>query len=210
MNDMSKVPSAVPDGFLRDSAGRLVPLRMVKPAHKLEDELVKEAFAEAQDLSLRLRNFRERWFGQVDAFLAMLAQEYGVEKGGKAGNITLTSYDGQLRLLVAIGSNMTFGPELQMAKQLVDQCLTAWSEGANDHLKVVVNGAFDVDKEGKLNVERILQLRRLEIDDATWKRAMEAIGDALRVTSTKRYLRFYTKPGETSEFVQVPLDVARA
>jgi hypothetical protein len=207
MDDQSM--GTVPGGYLQDSSGRLVPMANVKPADLLEDELVREAFREAQLLSIALRMFREKSFGQVQALLDLLAQSHGLEKGGAKGNITLSSYDGNLRLQVAIGDSLTFGPELQVAKQLVDKCIVAWSEGANANLRAIVNDAFAVDKEGKLNVDRILGLRRLDIADQTWKQAMEAIGNAVRVVSSKRYLRFYRRAGADQDFAQLPLDLAR-
>ena len=207
MDDQST--GLVPPDYMQDSSGRLVPLANVKPADLLEDELVGKTFVAALLLSRALREFREKTFGQVQALLDLLAQSHGLEKGGAKGNLTLSSYNGNLRLQVAIGDSLTFGPELQIAKQLVDKCITAWSEGANANLRVIVNDAFAVDKEGKLNVDRILGLRRLDIADETWKQAMEAISNAVRVVSSKRYLRLYRRAGADQDFVQLPLDLAR-
>jgi hypothetical protein len=136
-----------------------------------------------------------------------VAQTYGAKRGGAKGNVTLHSYDGNSKVTVAVGDTMTFGPELQAAKDLIDECLTEWVKGGNPNLRTLINDAFDVEKEGKLRTDRILGLRRLEIDDPRWKRAMDAIGDALRVQSSTRYLRFHRKRGQ--EFEQVSLDVSR-
>ena len=53
----------------------------------------------------------------------------------------------------------------------------------------------------------MLGLRRLDIQDADWKKAMEAITESVQVTGSKQYLRFYER-NEQGEYVQIPLDVA--
>ncbi len=206
----SPARTTVPDGFLEDAEGRLVPREKVRPEHLLEDELVRALFVDAQALSDQLRSFREDAFDHIRGFIDMLAQEYRAPRGGIRGNVTLQSYDGRLRVQVAVGDSWTFGPELQVAKTLIDQCLTRWSEGADANLKLVVMDAFAVDQQGKINVERVLGLRRLAIDDADWKRAMGAIGDALRVNRSKQYLHLHQRTTPQDRFVQVPLDVAGA
>jgi hypothetical protein len=199
----------VPDGFMEDAAGRLVPIANIKPEHLLENELVRELHAEAEAVKRALADFKARAFARVYAYMQLLEQQYGSKRGGKKGNLTLSSYDGALRVQVAVGEYISFGPELQVAKQLVDDRLRAWSEGANANLCTIVTDAFQVDKEGKVNADRILSLRRLSIEDETWQRAMQAISDAIRVTRSKEYIRFHARLAPHQDHVMVPLDIAR-
>ena len=208
MNEMTKARDGFPQEHMLDSQGRMVPLANVRAQDLLEDELVRQLHRKARELAMLLAQFKASGFDQVDGFLALLAQNHDTTMGGVKGNISLSSYDGNLRVQVAIGNSLTFGPELQVAKQLVDQCIRAWSQGANANLSAIVNDAFDVDQEGKLNVERILALRRLEIDDPVWKQAMEAISGSVRVARSKRYLRFYRRYTAGRAHEQVKLDLA--
>lgn len=199
--------AAVPDGYLRDPRGRLVPAALVKPEQLAEDALVRELHGRAILLSEQLRKFREAAFADIEALLELLAEKYGVTLGGGRGNLTLDTFDGELLVLVSVGDQLDFGPELQIAKQLIDGCIHRWSEGASVNLQAIVNDAFDVDKKGKLNVGRILALRRINIVEADWLKAMDAISAATRVVRSKRYLRLYRKRGDL-EKEQVPLDLA--
>lgn len=52
-------------------------------------------------------------------------------------------------------------------------------------------------------------LLRLEIDDARWSRAMEAIRDAMRVTGSKEYVRFYRRASIAGRWQAVTIDLAR-
>ena len=199
-----------PDDYMKDSAGRLVPRANVKPEDLLQDELVKKLFERARAIRELMRQFREDADSDIRAFLDLLAEQYGAKKGGAKGNLTLSTYDGCERVTIAISDTITFGPELQIAKELVDSCLTRWTEGGNANIRAVVTDAFDVGKEGKLNVSKILGLRRLSIDDEEWKRAMQAITDAVKVNASRSYIRFHERASADSAFVQVPLDIAKA
>jgi arginine deiminase len=198
----------VPDGCMRDAAGRYVPVANIKPEHLLEDTLVKELHRKALELSALMAQFKAAAFSEIGALQDVLADKHGAAKGGAKGNVTLSSYDGDLRVQLAIGDHLSFGPELQVAKELIDECLNSWSEGANPNIKAIINDAFDVGKEGKLRIDRILGLRRLAIDDPTWQRAMDAIGEALRVQSSSRYIRFYRRKRHEEKYSQLPLDFA--
>ena len=101
-----------------------------------------------------------------------------------------------------------FGPELQIAKALIDECLVDWSSGINDNLKLIIDRAFQVNKEGKLNTGEILSLRRLNIKDEKWLRAMEAINNSIRVTLTRAYVRFYERKNIDAQWVAITLDIA--
>lgn len=199
----------IPDGYLMDSAGRLVPVANVKPEHLLEDEIVRDLDKLAQEESRRLADLKATAFERIGILQDLLAQKYGAKAGGSKGNLTLNSYDGSIRVQVAVGDYLTFGPELQAAKTLIDDCLDRWSQGANPHIRTIVHDAFDIGKEGKLRVDRILALRRLEINDDAWIGAMAAIGDAIRITASKAYVRFYRRTSHGTEYTQVPLDLAK-
>ena len=128
--------------------------------------------------------------------------------GGTKGNLTLYSFDGQYKVLIAQAERMQFDERLQAAKQLIDACITDWSKGSRDEIKVLVQAAFQTDKEGKINTGRVLALRRLEIRDEKWQTAMRAIGESLQVVGSKEYVRFYERIGGTDQYRSINLDLA--
>lgn len=198
----------VPDGYMKNSQGALIPVDNVKPEHKLEDELARRLVGGARSINTVLAEFKATVLSEVEAFRELVMEQYGVTRGGAKGNVTLSSYDGELRVQVAISEYLTFGPELEAAKALIDGCIERWSEGANDNIRVLVNDAFQVNKEGRIDTHRVLGLRRLKIEDADWQRAMQAIGDAVRVTGSKTYARFYERDPKSGETRPIPLDLA--
>lgn len=195
--------------YMKNAEGHLVPIDKVKPADALEDGLVKRLCREARELSCLIRKFKAICFEEVDTLMEVLSEEYGLSKGGAKGNLSLTSYDGLLRVQISVADFLNFGPELQVAKQLIDECILEWGEGSNENIQAIVNHAFRVDKNNRINVQAILGLRRLEIDDPKWKRAMDAISDSIQVARSKRYVRFYVRPEPEADWEAIKLDIAR-
>jgi len=198
----------IPAGYRADAKGCLVPESMIKPIDRARDELVRELAAQARIVSANLRAFKIRVFEDINAFVDLSAEEYGVALGGKKGNLTLYSFDGAFKVQVAIAEHMVFDERLQAAKHLVDECITDWSQGSRDEIKVLVQSAFATDKEGKINTGRVLGLRRLDIRHEKWLRAMQAIGESLQVVGSKEYVRFYERIGTTDQYQPISLDIA--
>jgi hypothetical protein len=181
---------------------------MIKPIDRARDELVRDLGDRAKQMSKLLREFKDRVFQDIDAFVELSAEQYEVKLGGKKGNLTLYSFDGALKVQVAIAEHMVFDERLQAAKQLIDECILKWSEGSRDEIKVLVQAAFQTDKEGKINTGRVLALRRLDIRDEKWQKAMQAIGESLQVVGSKEYVRFYERIGDSDQYQPISLDIA--
>lgn len=195
--------------YLRDAKGALVPLASVKPADLLMDELVRGMTEAAADLSGQLAAFKGKSFDQVGEFQALLAQDYGATLGGKRGNITLTSFDGCRKVQVQVSDLLEFGPELQAAKSLVDECLTGWSKDSGTELRALVTRAFSVEK-GQINRAELFMLLRVNITDERWVRAMDAIRDSIRVIGSRQYMRFYQRATPEAGWQAITLDIAAA
>ena len=196
--------------YMRDARGALVPVETIKPIDLLMDQLVRKIESYAQPLSEQIGRFKQHSFEDVDTFVSLVAAQYGKVLGGAKGNTTFNSFDGTLRVQVAISDHYEYGSELQVAKALVDDCLRDWSGDANPNLRAIVEKAFSVDREGKINRAELLSLRRLKIDDPRWAKAMEAIVDAERVMGSKRYLRVYRRPTADAAWTAVSIDLASA
>lgn len=197
--------------YVHDSKGNLVPVESVKATDLLMDEVVRKVVSYAQPLSEQVARFKEHSFDDVDGFVALLAQEYGANLGGRKGNITLTTFDGLKKVEVAVADLIVFGPELEIAKQLFDECVLEWSAGSHDNIRAIINKAFRVDKKGQVNRNELQSLMRTEIKgDERWNRAVDAIRDSMRMVGSKRYVRVFTRPTQDAQWAPVVLNVATA
>nr|WP_245415444.1 DUF3164 family protein [Hoeflea marina] len=195
---------------MADAKGSLVPLELVKPADKLEDETVRKIMGFASDLSGQITRFRGHTMTDLGEFDALLEQEYNTRKGGKKGNRTYQTFDGLMKVIVSVADFVDFGPQLQIAKTLIDECLNEWSADSRPEIRAIVTRAFNTDKEGQINRSEIFMLLRMQIEDERWLSAMEAIRDAMRVTGSKEYVRFYQRARITDGWQAVTIDLAKA
>jgi hypothetical protein len=193
--------------FMTDAQGRQVPVELVKEIDKLRDQTVRAIMGRTFAARDALAKFKRGMWEDIQSFLDISAEQHKVSYGGKKGNISLTTYDGRYKVIVAVSDNLQFNEKLQVAKTLVDNCITRWSEGSRPEIKTLVDDAFQVDKQGNINTNRILGLRRLAIADPEWGEAMQAISDSVQVVSSKTYMRFYERR-EDGSYAQIPLDVA--
>jgi hypothetical protein len=195
-------------GYWKDANDNLVPLSKIKPIDKDRHQVVTGLCEAAKQQSAALFGFKATAMQAIADFIERSLAEYDVAHGGKKGNVTLVSFDGRYKIVRQMQESITFDERLQAAKALIDECIQSWSKGSNANIKVLVNDAFQVDQQGKISTGRVLGLRRLEITDEKWLRAMQAIGDSMQVASTKPYIRFYERVDATGEYQPITLDVA--
>lgn len=211
MSNHDKEP--IPAGYWQDAEGKLVPVAKIKDIDKLRHKAVTDLCEQAKLASAQLAGFKLAAVEAVDNFVATSLELYGAggggkKIGGKKGNVSLTSFDGRYQIKRAMADTIVFDERLQAAKVLIDECITGWSKGSNANIKVLVNDAFQVDKQGNISTGRVLGLRALAIEDAQWLQAMQAIADSMKVVSTKAYVRFYERDEASGEYQPINLDVA--
>lgn len=216
MNQITNIAAAHPatidvggKPYLRDAKGNLVPVETVKPTDLLMDETVRKITGFARELSAQMARFKGHTFEDVNALQALFRQEYDAPLGGAKGNITLTTFDGLEKVQVQVADLIEFGPELQAAKALIDECLVDWSADSHAALRALVSRVFSVEKEGHINRAELFMLMRFEIDDERWVRAMKAIRDSIRVIGSKAYVRFYERGAADERWQTISIDLAR-
>lgn len=195
------------DGYMEDSQGRLVPLENVSEFDQARDAFVREQVQLAKGKQQELRDFKHRVMDDAVAFLELSAERYEAKLGGSKGNFTLTSYDGKLKVQVALQEYLEFDEGIHAAKGLIDECLKEWSQNSRAEIQLLVQDAFDVDQSGRLNARNILRLRRIDISDERWQRAMRAIGESVYVAGSKKYIRFYERDAQGG-WQAISLDIA--
>lgn len=202
--------TVIPEGYMQDQAGRLVPITAIKPIDLMRDKLVRDIVDAAQTASRMLGEFKRAVADDIAAFIELSAEEYGAKLGGKKGNVALLSFDRRYKVQIAVNDYIRFDERLQAAKALIDECIHLWSTGSNTNLMAIVGRAFKVDKVGNVNTGHVLGLRNLEITGAgedKWKEAMRAINDAIQVVDSRSYIRVYERD-DSGNYNQVALDLA--
>lgn len=198
----------IPEGFMADAKGRLVPINMIPQIDIMRDTLVNELVVKAKGLRDAMAEFKDGAFSDVQAFVDLSLEQHGVKWGGSKGNVSLVSFDGKFKVIRAIQDSISFDEGLQAAKVLIDECIEKWTEGSRSEVRALINDAFQVDKEGKISTGRILSLRRLNIEDEVWERAMEALSGSIRIQCSKSYIRLYERVGDSDQYQAISLDMS--
>ena len=198
----------IPQGYLKNALGHLIPIQLISEIDKMRDHIVHEIVGKAEELAQLEQDFHDDTFGEIQAFTALSAEKYNVKLGGVKGNITLSSFDGSLQVKLAKADVMAFNENLEAARVLVDACIRRWAKGSNINIIALVDHAFQTDKEGKINLGRMYTLMRYEIDDAEGTQAMQALHDSIQPVNTKQYIRIYRR-NDKGKMEQLALDMRR-
>lgn len=204
---MNQNPFEDPSRYRKDHRGAFIPIAQIREIDLARDELVMEKAAKIEAAQAALKSLQAELMGDIAAFVEISAERYGAKVGGDKGNVTLMSFDGTYKLKRQTSESIGFDEGLRAAKNIIDECLEEWSRNSPVPLRAIVEQAFDVNKEGRINTNAILSLRRLKIDDERWQQAMQAISDSLQTQDSKAYVRLY-KRDSTGKYVAVPLDMS--
>lgn len=203
---MNKV--TIPEGYRLNALGHLVPEDLIKPIDKLRDDVVMKIVNNAKAQRKAMAEFKIESMAEIADFVDLSASEYGVEYGGAKGNVSLPSFDGMYQVRRAVGDHRIFDERIQAAKKILDDLVIRWGANADPKIKAIINHAFRVNKQGRIDVNQVLSLRQIDIDDPEWQSAMAAIADSIQVSSTSQYLRIYERQPD-GQYQQIGLDIAK-
>lgn len=201
---------SVPEGYMRNAIGHLVPIESIKDIDLVRDQFVRSIIERTKDFSSQIEAFKQQLADDVQAFVDLSAEKYGVKNGAVSGRwVPLMTFDGQYKVTREISDLIDFDERLQIAKELVDECLEEWGQTADSKVKTMLADAFQVNKKGRVNVQKVLGLRKFKFEDHRWKEAMEAIADSLTVVGTRPYYRMHERDA-SGKYQQINLDFSRS
>ena len=132
---------------LTNSRNFQVPVDQISPQDLLKNELVVKHVAAAKALHKAQDELKRQVFSDAHNLIALLEQDYDVKIGGAKGNITLTSFDGKQQVQVGVADQITFGNEIDIAKQLITEVIEAELAESNGFISQLVRDAFEADKQ---------------------------------------------------------------
>jgi len=144
----------------------------------------------------------------IDDHLKYVKEKYEVDQSTEIGNKSLANFSQTIRVDVKMVPFYIFDERLKVAQSLAMKCLAKWSKGANKNLQSVVERAFQPNKRGYLDRDRLLELRDCQVDDPDWKKAMQMIVDSIKINERRAYIQVYEK-GKDGKWKPLPMDLAR-
>jgi len=181
-----------------DDKGRPIPEEYVKPIDKKRDKLVESIIKRVAKLSTKLADEKVEIVAAVEKYLKELAKDSKVREGWK-GNILLYNFSQNLCIERRINESISFDERLQMVKTTIDKWLAERLKNIDEVIAKLISQAFSVDKQGRINTTMLLKLKKLDIKDKEWVKAMEMLDESIFVKSSKMALRFRSRNTEVAE-----------
>ena len=178
---------------MRNAIGQDVPVHMVKEVDKMREALVRDIANAFLEVSGKLSALKKRATDDLEAFLAISAQRFGTDLGGKKGNVTIYSYDGKIKIVRNIQDSIVFDEGLAAARELIDQYLDSLMQGVPGEVRKLIDRAFRPNSAGRISTSAVLGLRSLDINDERWITAMHAIEESIKVVNSKAYIRVFIR-----------------
>lgn len=197
-------------GFWINGRGEPVHKDMIKANEQLRDELVERLIGGAFELSCTISKFKTEANEQVEGYFDLLLQNYNLDEKAKSkkGNFILENFSSTAKIEIRVSELLTFDEKLQVAKMKLDEFLKDETKDSTPIVQTLIMKAFEVDKKGHVDSKKIFALKSYEIRDPRWIEAMEIIDESKKVSSTKSYIRFYTRANTDQDWQIVPLDIA--
>lgn len=198
--------------YMTNAEGGLTPMELIKAEDFMEDQMVRKVIGFAKPLSAELARFKQHTRGDIAEFDRLLEAKYGLVKKGRAGagNQKYRTIDGLMVVETRVNKLIEFGPQLQIAKGLIDECLNEWTEDGRAEVRGLVTRAFKVDNAGQISKSAMFELFKVESEDSRWLQAMAAINAAVRVIGSKEYLHFSFRESHDADWISISLNIADA
>lgn len=191
--------------YYRKADGSLVPEDQIKDLDKLRDQMVMGIADKVLSLKQEMIRTKADVVEDIEAFMETASEQYGVNYGGEKGNLTFTSFDGNIQIKYYSNDYLTFNEGIYVAKQLIDDFLADITKDSSKSIKQIVNNAFNL-KQGRMDVKAILKLRDINETDPRWVKAMGIIDESRQYVTGNKALRLYIRNRSTDKMEYIPLD----
>ena len=209
MNTATATPwPPVPDGYLEDSMGRLVPLDRIDPIDLQRNDLVNSFAAKARIVEAKITELKREFNDEVSAHVAIAAEEFGVKLGGERGNLNMPNYAGTAKFTRTFKPMMRVGEQILAAEEIMRNLINTWTDGSGPEVAALIERAFTANAKGNISVSRLLDLKRANIKGDEWKQAVDAIDKALYADGETVYYRVYERATPLDSYRQITLDLS--
>jgi len=200
-------PRLPPARCWTNAKGHFVPVEDIPEYEQLREQALRPLVGRWLSAYLDLADLKARMYEEVEALIALCAEQHGVDLGGKKGNVTLYLYDGSFKVERQYQNRSAFDEQINAAEALISKCLETWAGEAGPEIRALVKGAFEKNARGEIRRSEMIRLRSLKIDDDDWRKAMEIIAKAEKILDRACYISVSVRDAQ-GKYIPLPLDFA--
>lgn len=194
--------------YYTDPQGDKVLEKYVKPYDRKRDRIARRIYArwmKAQDM---LRDVKRETLEDIRQMMIAAQNEAGASLGGVKGNAQFRSFDGSITVSLDQQAKTEFDERLGVAQQLIMEAVKEMTLDASADLAEIAIKAFQPRKSGRLDMQRIRDLRNYNVNNAKWKQACKIIGECERKIGSLEYVRVTFRRNKDTKPEPVRLDIA--
>jgi hypothetical protein len=188
-----------------DKRGNEVHADMVRVDEKLKSEMLSSILTKVFKVKEEKERVLKEINDEIEGYMNLLRDVYRIPTKENKGNLTLVNFSGTIKVQKAVSEVIELNEKLILAKENIDAFLKQETTSSSSTIKTLVAKIFEVDKKGSVNTRQILSLRTYDIDNPLWNEAMTLIDEAITITGTKQYIRFYHRPTPKDEWEAIAL-----
>lgn len=194
-----------------DPRGDAIPARHVPPYDKKRDATAKAILRDFLKAERMLADLKERAIARIRELQEFAAKQAGVKPlGGLKGCIQFRDFAGMILVKYDADARTEFDERLAMAQQLINEAVQEMTaDSRNSDLVEIVSRAFQPRRSGRLDMQRIRDLRNYKVSHPKWKQAVEIIRNCERQVGTRAYIRVAVREARDQKPRTIHLDIAK-
>jgi len=192
--------------MLVNRSGREIPASSLRPLVVLTHDTALDLVGRAVRLAEHNAAEKKGLFDDVDAYVALAFEQYRARVGGRRGGTVIATLGDTEKVEVSVADYQRVTSALPAAQSIINDILDDLTEGVGGDLRALVGNAFRRDAAGRINVDRVLELRRLDLQHPRWPDAVRAINDAVETAGSRSYIRFYRRENSEARWEQINLN----
>lgn len=198
----------IPEGCVENAKGDFVLKTKLTALEIQRDELTREMLAKAKALAATMAREKQTWLEAIAAHIQLAAEQYQTKIEGKIGNVSLTSYDGSIRIERQFSRTLVANERVAVAKELVERYITRRTSEMSEEDRNFMRAAFRVDDKGNFSATALLSMaRKVKSTAPEWQAALAAINDSITTEYGEAYVRVYERDGN-GNYQQIPMDLS--
>ena len=191
-----------------DARGNEVPANYLLKSDRLAERNAVRVANKAMAIQEQLKELKTLIQEATDdVFQQKLADKKVQLRKERKGGYSWHSFDGSIKVEASVSDIFSFDDALMgAAKESFDEFVNNSIEDKNHPIRLMIQEAFASNRRGYDPKKLFALLKyREKVKDSDFLKALDLLQDAMKVTSTKRYYRVYTRNNE-GEYLPINLN----
>lgn len=195
----------IPKGYVKRANGDLTLESNLSDLEREENTLVGALFPRAKDLHEQMGRFKHDVMSMIEETIKRCIKDHKIKRFEKIkGNVSFVSIDGKYKVERGISDKIEANSSIEAARQLFVQYAEVLEAQSGEDAREFLKDYFRLNKDQYVT-SKLVELCNKSFTHPLYKQAKAALEQALFVSSTKAYVRFYIRNEKDDSWSAMPL-----